>query len=53
MCRIAAYFGTPARLSAMLLENLGIDKVVRFGKLEDWKAALADLEKPQGSKAPP
>jgi hypothetical protein len=30
---------------AMLLENLGIDKVVRFGKLEDWKAAIADLEK--------
>jgi hypothetical protein len=28
----------------MLLENLGIDKVVRFGKLEDWKAAIADLE---------
>ena len=32
----------------MLLENLGIDKVVRFGKLEDWKAAIADLEKKQG-----
>ncbi len=30
---------------AMLLENLGIDKAVRFGKLEDWKAAIADLEK--------
>jgi hypothetical protein len=29
----------------MLLENLGIDKVVRFGKLEDWKAAIADVEK--------
>jgi hypothetical protein len=29
----------------MLLENLGIDKVIRFGKLEDWKAAIADLEK--------
>jgi hypothetical protein len=28
----------------MLLENLGIDKVVRFGKLEDWKSAIADLE---------
>jgi hypothetical protein len=28
----------------MLLENLGIDKVVRFGKLEDWKAAIADVE---------
>ena len=33
----------------MLLENLGIDKVVRFGKLEDWKAAIADLEKKQGT----
>jgi hypothetical protein len=31
----------------MLLENLGIDKAVRFGKLEDWKAAIADLEKQQ------
>ena len=34
---------------AMLLENLGIDKVVRFGRLEDWKAAIADLEKQRGS----
>ena len=33
----------------MLLENLGIDKVVRIGRLEDWKAAIADLEKQQGS----
>jgi hypothetical protein len=33
----------------MLLENLGIDKVVRFGKLEDWKAAIEDLEQKQGS----
>jgi hypothetical protein len=32
----------------MLFENLGIDKVVRFGKLEDWKAAIEDLEKKQG-----
>jgi hypothetical protein len=32
---------------AMLLENLGIDKAVRFGKLSDWKAAIADLEKQQ------
>ena len=29
----------------MLLENLGIDKVVRFGKLEDWKAAIAVRER--------
>jgi hypothetical protein len=28
----------------MLLEILGIDKVVRFGNLADWKAAIADLE---------
>jgi hypothetical protein len=33
----------------MLLENLGIDRAVQFGRLEDWKAAIADLEKQQGS----
>jgi hypothetical protein len=33
----------------MLLENLGIDKVIQFGKLEDWKAAIGDLEKNHGS----
>ena len=33
----------------MLLENLGIDRAIRFGKLEDWKAAIADLEKKQRS----
>ena len=33
----------------MLLENLGIDRAIQFGKLEDWKAAIADLEKKQGS----
>lgn len=32
----------------MLLESLGIDKVVKFGNLEDWKAAIADLEKQEG-----
>jgi hypothetical protein len=37
----------------MLLENLGIDKAVRFGRLEDWKAAIADMEKQQGSKKHP
>jgi len=31
----------------MLLENLGIDTVVRFGKIEDWKAAIAALEMKQ------
>ncbi len=30
---------------AMLLENLGIDKVVRLGKLADWKEAIQDLER--------
>jgi hypothetical protein len=29
---------------AMLLENLGIDKAVHLGNLEDWKAAIAELE---------
>ncbi len=33
----------------MLLENLGIDRVVRFGRLEDWKAAIEEMEKKQGS----
>ena len=33
----------------MLLENLGIDKVIGFGKLDDWKAAIEDLEKKSGS----
>ena len=33
----------------MLLEDPGIDRVIRFGRLEDWKAAIADLEKQQGS----
>jgi hypothetical protein len=31
----------------MLLENLGIDKALRFGELEEWKAALNALEKLQ------
>ena len=29
---------------AMLLENLGIDKAVRLGRPEDWRAAVAELE---------
>ena len=37
----------------MLLENLGIDRVVQFGRLEDWKAAIEDLEKKQGSRSQP
>jgi len=28
---------------AMLLENLGIDKAVRLGDPQDWKAAIAEL----------
>ncbi len=32
----------------MLLENLGIDKAIRFGKLEDWKAAIEEMEKNLG-----
>ncbi len=32
----------------MLLENLSIDKVVRFGNLADWKAAIAELERQSG-----
>ena len=37
----------------MLLENLGIDRAIRFGRLEDWKAAIADLEKKQDSGSQP
>jgi len=32
----------------VLLENLGIDKAIRFGKIEDWKAAIEEMEKKQG-----
>jgi hypothetical protein len=37
----------------MLLENLGIDRAVQFGKIEDWKAAIKDLEKRQSPKNKP
>jgi hypothetical protein len=37
----------------MLLENLGIDRVVQSGRLEVWRAAVADLEKRQGSRSLP
>jgi len=30
---------------AMLLENLGVDEVVKLGRLEDWKSALSEREK--------
>jgi hypothetical protein len=33
----------------MLLENLGIDRAVQFGRLEDWKAAIEELEKKHGT----
>ena len=32
-----------------LLENLGIDKALEFGKLEDWEAALAQRKARQDS----
>jgi hypothetical protein len=32
----------------MLMETLGIDRVIQFGKLSDWKAAIADLERDEG-----
>jgi hypothetical protein len=35
----------------MLLENLGIDRVVQFGRLDDWKASIADLEKKRDSRS--
>lgn len=31
----------------MLLENLGIDRVVRLGSLSDWKTAIDDLGREQ------
>jgi hypothetical protein len=34
---------------AMLLENLGIDKAVQLGNLQDWKAAIAELESKEHS----
>jgi len=34
---------------AMLLENVGIDKAVQLGNLEDWKAAIAELESKEHS----
>ena len=37
----------------MLLENLGIDRAVQFGRLEDWKAAIEDREKKRGSGSQP
>lgn len=45
---IFASEGERLTVLGMLLENLGIDKVVRFGNLAEWKAALADLEQQSG-----
>jgi hypothetical protein len=36
---------------AMLLENLGIDQVIRLGRLADWKAAVAERERSQERSA--
>jgi hypothetical protein len=36
-------------LLAGLLETLGLEKAVRLGKLEDWKAVLAALEQQRGA----
>ncbi len=33
---------------AMLLENLGIDKIVSLGSLDDWKSAIADVQRENG-----
>jgi hypothetical protein len=45
------FVGEDQRLTVlgMLLENLGIDKAIRFGKLDDWKAAIAALERQRGA----
>ena len=39
------FFGDEQRMTvlAMLLENLGIDRVVQLGNPADWKAAIDDL----------
>jgi hypothetical protein len=35
----------------MILETFGIDRVVQLGRLEDWKAAIAERERQQGCHA--
>jgi hypothetical protein len=32
-------------LLCLLLENVGVDRVVRFGKPDVWRAAIAKLDK--------
>lgn len=34
----------------MLLENLGIDKAIRLGKIEHWKSAIEEMEKKQSPR---
>lgn len=41
---IVTYEDERLTVLAMLLENLGIDRAVQLGSLEDWKAAIAELE---------
>jgi hypothetical protein len=36
-------------VQGMLLENLGVDMAIQFGKLAHWKVAIADLEKKRDS----
>ncbi len=38
-------------VQGMLLENLGIERALHFGRLEDWKAAIDDLEKKQRTRS--
>jgi hypothetical protein len=37
------------KVLGMLLENMGIDVAVEYGRLEDWKAAVASREQREGS----
>lgn len=32
-------------LLGLVLENLGIDRVIRLGNLEDWEAAVGELKR--------
>jgi hypothetical protein len=47
--RIFTYEEDRLTVLAMLLENLGIDKAVQLGNLQDWKAAIAELESKEHS----
>lgn len=40
-------------VQGMLLEALGMDRVVKeFGKVEDWKAAIAERERLESERNP-